>query len=69
MGAQEKNLKLSDDDLEKVSGGYDCEPGVFQDVICENGHEFQIDMNAFYYGLIDNLVCPVCHSTYILRKD
>ena len=68
--AEEKIRNLTDTDLDQVSGGTEEDGSmVMQDMICENGHEWQINLDALETDPDNAFVCPICGSTNVRRKN
>ncbi|MBO4374680.1 MAG: hypothetical protein J5829_06205 [Lachnospiraceae bacterium] len=69
--AEENKRNLTDADLDKVSGGNggDGEYQVMQTMICEFGHEWDINLSALEECPENAFVCPDCGTTNVRRKN
>ncbi len=69
MKEEGKIRNLADEELEKVSGGSGEENIVWQDMICENGHTFQVNLDALHDDPENAFICPICGSTNTRRAN
>lgn len=71
--SEDKAKCLEDVELEKISGGNDeNDDDPMQDMICENGHVFQVKLSALslYENSDDNrIICPFCGSDNVRRAN
>ena len=67
MGEEIKNSILSDAELEKVNGGY--EEYELQEMICEFGHVWGINLDVLWHNPEEAFTCPIYGSTDVRRKE